>query len=92
MTSIAPRRVKELKAEVASLKAEVADEKFTVKQQHKKIVKLRTDNAKLRGLLSVAKCPNCDGSGGIRDSVTGCLAEQCEWCAVREQALKEETL
>jgi hypothetical protein len=50
----------------------------------------------LRGLLSVAKCPNCDGSGfkmfktGVIDGgVEEARAEPCQWCYERHEALKE---
>ncbi len=37
---------------------------------------------RLRGLLKVAKCPNCDGSGGIPHQVGNgeWEQEQCQWC------------
>ena len=46
---------------------------------------------RLIGLLSVAKCPNCDGSGSVpvEGGDGGWEAEQCQWCFEREAALKE---
>ena len=37
---------------------------------------------RLKGLLKVAKCPNCDGSGGIPHQVAEAEweQEQCQWC------------
>lgn len=46
--------------------------------------------AKLRaveGLLSVAVCPNCDGSGDYHDA-DGTYRQQCQWCIEKEAALK----
>jgi hypothetical protein len=50
----------------------------------------------LMGLLSVAKCPNCDGSGFkmfktgvIDDGIEEARAEPCQWCYERHEALKE---
>ena len=52
----------------------------------------------LRGLLSVAKCPNCDGSGAYTVETGGCdmdgendtrecHQEQCQWCDERDALL-----
>ncbi len=37
---------------------------------------------RLQGLLKVAKCPNCDGSGAMPHQVADgeWEAEQCQWC------------
>ena len=42
---------------------------------------------RLKGLLSVAKCPACNGSGAIQDEWGG---YQCQWCAEKEQALNSK--
>lgn len=41
-------------------------------------------------LLEVATCPNCDGSGSIPHQVSEdeWEAEQCQWCAERDEVLK----
>lgn len=55
------------------------------------------------GLLTVAKCPNCDGSGVISHEVGGCsndgendsrecIIEQCQWCYERDQLIKESNV
>ena len=36
-------------------------------------------------LLSLAQCPNCDGSGGTQISETEC--EQCQWCDEKNQLI-----
>ena len=52
---------------------------------------------KARGLLMVAKCPACDGSGAIGHEAGGCdmdgendtrevVWEQCQWCDERTAA------
>ena len=38
----------------------------------------------MTGLLNVARCPNCDGSGAIMTRVG---AEQCQWCGVKNEIL-----
>lgn len=54
------------------------------------------------GLLKVAKCPACDGSGAIGHEVGGCgpdgendtrecVWEQCQWCDERAQLLEQCT-
>ena len=43
---------------------------------------------RLRGLLKVAKCPCCDGSGGYYDNHGN--ACQCQWCDEVKQALEDE--
>lgn len=54
------------------------------------------------GLLKVAKCPACDGSGAIDHEVGGCgpdgendtrecVLEQCQWCDERAQLLEQCT-
>jgi len=40
---------------------------------------------KARGLLEVAKCPQCDGSGAYYDS--GGEPCQCQWCFERKEVL-----
>ncbi len=52
--------------------------------------KLEQDNARLRGLLGAARCPNCDGSGAIPHGPTpdgDWEAEQCQWCYEKQEAL-----
>lgn len=43
---------------------------------------MRGEIRHLRTLLAVAKCPNCDGSGGkpVRASSGDWEQEQCQWC------------
>lgn len=43
---------------------------------------LRKERGTLRGLLGVAKCPNCDGSDWEQ--------QQCQWCDAKNQALSQE--
>jgi hypothetical protein len=40
------------------------------------------ENRKIKGMLKVAKCPNCDGSGAVPVQVgpDDWEAEQCQWC------------
>lgn len=53
------------------------------------------DNKYLRGLLKGAKCPDCDGSGGIQGHAPNCNGEcqhcpevtECEWYHYRSLAL-----
>lgn len=56
--------------------------------------RLAGENEELRGLLSVAKCPNCDGSGTFVQThynhQTGEIEPQptqCQWCDLRKAAL-----
>ena len=46
------------------------------------IEQLEEEIVRMQGLLDVAKCPNCDGSGGISHQVTEdeWEQEQCQWC------------
>ena len=41
----------------------------------------------LRGMLAIAKCPECDGSGVRQISETE--AVQCQWCDERKLALSD---
>jgi len=54
------------------------------------------------GLLKIAKCPACDGSGAIGHEVGGCdpdgendirecVWEQCQWCDERTQLIAQYT-
>ena len=54
---------------------------------------LQGENDLMARLLSVAICPDCDGSdgsGGIGRQVseTECAQEQCEWCDLKNKVLK----
>ncbi len=44
------------------------------------------------GLLRVAKCPSCDGSGivAVGSNETGWEPEQCQWCSEKKTLLGEE--
>jgi len=44
------------------------------------ISELKERNEKLTGLLKVAKCPACDGSGPVDNGAGGWDQEQCQWC------------
>lgn len=55
-----------------------------------RVSRLEQDNARLRGLLGAARCPNCDGSGAIPHGPTpdgDWEAEQCQWCYEKQEAL-----
>jgi len=52
---------------------------------------LQQENKRLEGLLALAICPDCDGSGVNTRGQVGeneWDIEQCQWCAERKQALK----
>ncbi len=71
----------------------VADKIYVVESQMTN--NLLTENKRLRGLLQVAKCPNCDDSGGIPRPDGGVPfkeveLEQCQWCDEKSQALEEK--
>jgi hypothetical protein len=48
-------------------------------------------NKVITGLLDVAKCPNCDGSGGTAVQVAEAdwIQEQCQWCYEKNEALNK---
>jgi hypothetical protein len=55
----------------------------------------KADNAKLRSLLSVAKCPDCNGVGwyprwypGQISYAGDCEHVQCQWCDERNKLAK----
>lgn len=51
---------------------------------------LEAENQRLLGLLQIAECPACDGSGAIPRGPTpygGWELEQCQWCDERKSAL-----
>ena len=54
--------------------------------------KLRADLEWAQGLVSVARCPNCDGSGSYgRDDGYGNEVEtQCQWCDEKQALAKRE--
>ena len=47
--------------------------------------RLQAENARLKALLTVAKCPECDGSGGRQ--ISDDEAVQCRWCYERSLEL-----
>jgi len=64
-------------------------------EQYKKLQvkneKLQAQVERLKGLLDVAKCPNKKCAGGciqVQRSPNDWTAEQCQWCYMKEQALK----
>ncbi len=54
-----------------------------IRERDKKIIQLEE-------LLDVARCPNCDGSGGymVHDGSDCGQAVQCQWCHMTKNALK----
>ena len=54
-------------------------------------VQLRAERDRLKELLSVAKCPNCEGSGSYvrQTGEDTCEEMKCEWCSERYSALNE---
>ena len=50
-------------------------------------LKLQAKVQELEGLLKVAKCPCCDGSGAYYDNMGEVC--QCQWCYETKAALKE---
>jgi hypothetical protein len=48
---------------------------------------LQTKNQKLKTLLTMAGCPNCDGSGAYYNNYGNVC--QCQWCYEKEEALKD---
>ena len=56
-----------------------------------RIAELEAERDELRGLLGVAGCPNCDGSGSIAHQVgdSDWEQEQCQWCYEKHLALEE---
>ena len=62
-----------------------------ITERDKRIAELEAERDKLRGLLGVAGCPNCDGSGSIAHQVgdSDWEQEQCQWCYEKHLALKE---
>jgi len=73
--------------------------------EFEQLLALKAENANLKGLLKVSKCPNCDGNGVLsmvkpdqseRERSDGEMFYvqeqcQCQWCDLRLQALKEPT-
>jgi hypothetical protein len=53
---------------------------------------LRKRVAAYRGLLEIAACPQCDGSGSYgREGEDGeCLQMQCQWCDERTALLSQQ--
>ena len=88
------RVVGELADEIESLRQQLAEKDAEIKLLRESIeagtpvAKRRlAEIERLKGLLSVAKCPACNGSGAIQDEWGG---YQCQWCAEKEQALNSK--
>lgn len=55
------------------------------------VYELQAEVKRLRGLLIVAECPECDGKGTVCDgaiSETEYQYHQCRWCFEKKQALE----
>ena len=68
--------------------------RWLVKRMHHDRAELLTlladaerENDMFLGLLSVAKCPNCDGSGAY---MTAMGAAQCQWCGEKDELLNKQ--
>ena len=80
------KREKQLQDELAKKQLLLNGHIAANRQYEEENERLKAENVKLIGLLSMAKCPCCDGSGGFYDSYGN--ACQCQWCHEREQTLK----
>lgn len=72
---------------IHELRQEVDEKQEQIFELERRIEQLEAENERLLGLLKVATCPACDGSGAIPHGPLpdgSWEAEQCQWCDERK--------